>query len=150
MTQIDQIKNYTLEEFLKYWLENKPFTPLVEGLNYVDILSSVTLYREYPFQVELFIAKPNIIIPPHNHPNVDSYEVWVSGDIDFMRKDRWYNHPHQKDYGIRVKHDTIHAAKTGPIGGCFLSIQKWLDDVPPGFIGNNWNDNKHNTRYVSE
>ena len=142
------ILNFSLEEFVEYWMKEKPFTPLVEGLNYVDNVSGVTLYRNYPFQVELFITKPNTIIPPHTHPNVDSYEVWVSGDIDFMRKGKWYNHPHENPK-IRVKHNNIHAAKTGPIGGSFLSIQKWLDDVPSGFIGNNWNDNKHNTQYVS-
>jgi len=148
MSQIDQIKDYTLEEFVEYWLREKPFTPIVDGVNHVDILSGTTLYRNYPFQVELFITKPNIVIPPHIHPNVDSFEVWVSGDIDFMRKGKWYNHPHANPK-IRVLHNNLHGAKSGPRGGSFLSIQKWLDGVDPKFIGNNWYDENENSKYVS-
>ena len=143
------ISNFSLEEFVEYWMKEKPFTPMTEGTNFVDILSGTTLYRSYPFQVELFIAKPNIVIPPHIHPNVDSYEVWVSGDIDFMRKGKWYNHPHENPK-IRVKHNNIHGAKTGNLGGSFLSIQKWLDNTHPDFIGNNWLDNNKNNKYVSD
>lgn len=143
---IDQINDYTLEQFVDYWLEHKPLTPSVEGLNFVKDTHGVTLFRQYPFQVELFIVKPYSEIVPHVHPDVDSYEVWVSGDIDFMRKNKWYYHPH-KNPKIRVKHNNIHGAKTNKIGGSFLSIQKWLNGVQPKFIGDNWLDRKDNTAY---
>jgi hypothetical protein len=39
---------------------------------------------------------------------------------------------------IRVYPHTWHGGKFGSRGGCFLSIQKWLNDVEPKFVGDDW------------
>ena len=45
-------------------------------------MTSLCIYRHEPFQVELVTVKPGTYIPPHTHPNVDSYEVALRG-IEF-------------------------------------------------------------------
>ena len=39
---------------------------------------------------------------------------------------------------IRVLPESKHDAKAGPKGGCFLSVQHWLNGVKPTSVGNDW------------
>ena len=57
-------------------------TPLHRSIHFVENLTSLCIYRDKQFQVELVTVKPNTYIPPHTHPNVDSYEVALRG-IEF-------------------------------------------------------------------
>src|SRR5262245_56163477 len=72
----------TLEEFLEWWMQTRPFKPPMEcPINVDGSLYGVVLYRDGPFQVQLFIVAPGAEIPDHVHPNVDSYEVYFSGHV---------------------------------------------------------------------
>ena len=127
-----------LENFKNWWLETRPFnTPQTNVLSHVADTYGVVLYRKKPYQVELFNVKPNSEIPAHIHPNVDSYEVFICGDINFMRDGSWQEGKILGDT-IRVYPHTWHGGKFGERGGCFLSIQKWLNDVEPKFVGDDW------------
>ena len=56
------------------------YTPSAKNaLVFIDGLYGISLYRKKPYQVELFICQPNLNIPEHTHPNVDSYEVFLYG-----------------------------------------------------------------------
>ena len=58
-------------------------------------------YRNKPFQVEIFkFTCPfgEFIIPEHHHPNVDSFEVYICGDIDFSHGGTWLSRWDRKDY----------------------------------------------------
>ena len=48
-------------------------------LLFIEGVHGITLYKKKPFQVQLFICQPNLNIPVHTHPNVDSYEVFLYG-----------------------------------------------------------------------
>lgn len=102
-----------LEAFLHFWMVNKPIIPPeTTPTNHNGSLSGCVLYRDGQYQVQLFIVKPNSEIPPHIHPNVDSYEVYLSGDINFMCNDKWFD---QNKFGsyIRVKENSYHGGKFG-------------------------------------
>lgn len=127
-----------LEDFKNWWLKLRPFnTPQTNILSHVADTYGVVLYRQKPYQVELFNVKPNSEIKLHIHPNVDSYEVFIGGDIDFVCDGVW-----QKvgpiGESIRVYPHAWHGGKFGKRGGCFLSIQKWLNNVDPKFVGDDW------------
>jgi quercetin dioxygenase-like cupin family protein len=134
-----------LNAFLNWWISNKPFnTPNDSPTNANGTLSGVVLYRQDQYQVQLFNVQPNCVIEPHIHPNVDSFEVFVGGDIVFINDN--VEHPRTKLFDvIRVKPTSWHGGKFGERGGCFLSVQKWLNGVPPTSVGNDWKDKSGNT-----
>ena len=39
---------------------------------------------------------------------------------------------------VRVLPESEHSAKAGPEGGCFLSVQQWLNGVEPSAVGMDW------------
>ena len=55
------------------------YTPFRNPLLFVEKVTSVVLYRKDNFQVELIICQPNTVIPEHEHPDVDSYELFLYG-----------------------------------------------------------------------
>ena len=69
--------NDELTDFLEWYLDEgvSPYVPLNRSLHFVEGLTSLCIYRHGQFQVELVTVTPNTYIPPHTHPNVDSYEV---------------------------------------------------------------------------
>ena len=137
----------TLEGFKDWWLTHRPMnTPLDKGLVFVADTHGVVLYKHNQFQVELFIVKPNSEIKPHVHPNVDSFEVFMSGDINFMCDDKWYE-LNKIGSSIRVKPNSYHGGLFGPAGGSFLSIQHWLNEIEPKFVGDDWEDKEGNASY---
>jgi quercetin dioxygenase-like cupin family protein len=136
-----------LEQFKLWWMAKRPInTPQLNALSHVAETHGVVLYRQKPYQVELFNVKPNSEIPQHIHPNVDSYEVYLSGDVSFFCIDKWHD---QSVLGgsIRVKPNSYHGGKFGERGGCFFSIQKWLNDTEPKFVGDDWADKDSNLSY---
>jgi hypothetical protein len=74
----DELSNFA------YWYltsgeVDKFFTPIKNGLLFIEGVSGIVLYRNEQFQVELFICQPNLFIPEHTHPDVDSYECFLYG-----------------------------------------------------------------------
>lgn len=137
-----------LEEFKDWWLATRMMnTPKDSSLNYVADTHGVVLYRHNEYQVEMFLVKPNSEIVPHIHPNVDSFEVFVSGDINFMCDDKWHDQ-NIISTDIRIKPNSWHGGLFGKQGGCFLSVQKWLNGVPPSFVGNDWHDKDNKASYA--
>lgn len=141
-----------LEEFLNWWLDTREFKPPkdtpVDFGN--DRYSGAILYRDGQFQVQLLTVKPISVIPEHIHPNIDSYEVYISGDIVFSLEG-------EKSKGmepfesIRVKPSNWHGGTFGDTGGCFLSVQHWLNDVKPTSVGYDWHDKEgHESSVVTE
>ena len=135
-----------LTAFLHWWLEKRPInTPNDNPLSFGGQICGVVLYRQDNYQVQLFIGQPNSVGDPHIHPNVDSYEVFIGGDINFMCDGVW-----EQLKGIggfqRVTPGSWHGGTSGERGGCFLSVQKWLNGVPPTCIGNDWHDEKGNIK----
>jgi hypothetical protein len=124
--------------------------PALNSIHFMDDLTAVTLFRKDDFQVELVICKPNSEIPDHIHPNVDSFEVYISGSIMFRHQKElkvpkeiadsitWDGFSESRGMRIRVKPDDWHGATIGESGGCFLSIQQWLNNIKPTTVGHDW------------
>ena len=134
-----------LTAFKQWWERTRPFnTPEETPVICAGVIYGVVLYRQAPYQVQLFIMPPNSHIEDHIHPNVDSYEVFIGGDIAFRCNGQEYV---QNTLGaaIRVFPESWHGGTFGERGGCFLSIQKWLNNVSPTSVGHDWLDVSNNT-----
>jgi hypothetical protein len=144
-----------LEAFKNWWLQNRVInTPADAKLNHYNGVLGVVLFRQEPYQVQLFITPPNFVIEPHIHPDVDSYEVFVSGNIEFMCDGRWLidrkDGSNRLGEHFRVSPQSWHGGNFGAEGGCFLSIQKWLNNVKPSSVGANWHDKQNNTAVTAQ
>jgi len=110
----------------------------------IGAVDASRLLREGAFQVQLFSVPANYVIPAHTHPNVDSFEVYIEGQIKFSHRGRFvFNAAETVASGkntsyywrmLRVKPDDIHGAVVGPRGARFLSIQHWLNGVDPDCV----------------
>jgi hypothetical protein len=153
----------SLRQFAK-WFLSQPFRSLrpPQGAMYRfdtegGTVQSIVLYRQAPFQVELFCGIPGDIesVPEHSHPNVDSIEYVLGGNIDFSvcgknieDEDRVNGTSEDGSSllcGLRmhVRPGAAHAAIVGPAGGLFLSIQKWREGLNPTSVGFDWEGPAH-------
>jgi hypothetical protein len=137
-----------LTGFKDWWLANRPLNTPSDSLTFFRETHGIALYRQPPYQVEMFIVRPNSSIEPHIHPNVDSYEVYMGGDINFMCEGNWFG-DNILGAEIRVLPSSWHGGKFGERGGCFLSVQKWLNGIDPKFVGNDWHDSDNHTTYAN-
>ena len=134
-----------LAGFLEWWMNNRPInTPQENSITQAGAIYGVVLYRQAPYQVQLFIMPPYSSIEDHIHPNVDSYEVYLGGDIDFRFDGEMYT-PEALGTHIRVHPNCWHGGLFGPRGGSFLSVQKWLNGKEPTTVGDDWHDVNNNT-----
>lgn len=127
-----------LHQFLLYWLKNRDFSPPVDDVvtHFHGKASGSVLYRKGSFQVQLFTVAPNVEIPDHIHPNMDSYEVHVGGDIAFRLNGSYELEQMPGLAGVtRVLPNAFHGGSFGKRGGLFLSVQHWLNGVAPSSAG---------------
>lgn len=112
-------------------------------------VSSVVLYRDGRFQVELIMFAPGSSIPEHRHDSIDSCEVLVSGEIDLFVDGRQvaYQGREPRPDGVArdalkwvpIPHDAYHGGRASSHGGCFLSVQMWRG-MDPSHVGLEWQD----------
>jgi hypothetical protein len=138
-----------LVKFKDWWTKTRPFVvPYNHCVVFDNNIRGAVLYRAECWQVQLFILDPNTVIPEHQHPNVDSFELYLGGDIEFTIDGKCFT---PRDAGpsakgtseffaqfIRVTPTTWHGASSGPQGGSFISIQQWLNEVKPTNVGDDW------------
>jgi hypothetical protein len=129
-----------LTAFLHFWLLMKPLMPPMEdSLDFSGNLSGIVIYRSGQYQVQLFIIAPDAVIKPHCHPNVDSYEVTVCGEVAFEVNGFRHEDRALWDH-VRVLPTDEHTAYVGKGGGAFISVQKWLNGIKPTSVGWDWHD----------
>jgi hypothetical protein len=150
-----------LAEFAK-WFMSQPMLhvrPPMFGVHDFGDLLALTLYREGAFQVELFLIRPQgagfSLHGEHRHPNVDSFEVGLCGEIYFSLNGKQLMADSvvetvQSDGGWalcgvpqRILPTDLHTARCGKDGGSFLSIQQWLNGVTPTSVGLDWEGPPH-------
>lgn len=143
----------SLQEFFAWWVANAVaiMQAPIDGITYVGNGPALVVFREPPFQVQLFICLPLTDIPEHTHPNVESFEINVSGDVHFkvegldvfparvMRDERYDGSGVSRTWGYatHVGAGVKHSASIGHRGGSFLSVQKWLQGAPTS-VDNDW------------
>lgn len=154
----------TLAQFAR-WVLAQPLGSLRPPMNATyqyrtggGVVSSVVLHRDGEFQAELFSSVPTEPVgffPEHRHPNVDSIEVYLSGQIGFTIRGRRLVTDEQlstpaedgtsRAHGsiVRIRPTDYHGATVGPLGGSFLSIQRWLNGIQPTSIGLDWEGPQH-------
>jgi quercetin dioxygenase-like cupin family protein len=134
-----------LGAFTQWWLTTRALAPPAdEFFRRVGCGTALVLYRQPPFQVQLFLVDPNGEVSDHIHPNVDSVEVYVTGDVYFRQNGKQLlteeiiRQHHPVGQTIRVPPTDWHGATIGPRGGAFLSIQHWLNGIPPTSVDLDW------------
>ena len=143
-----------LDTFLAWFLNHGTVlgrVPLFDAVSKIESVTRVVWYRQPPFQVELFIVPPGCIIPEHTHPNVDSYEVYIGGQIRFSHSGKFVvaeadiAKPTENGASplrgqiIRVRPEDPHGGTFGLGGGVFFSVQHWLHGVEPHSVANDYN-----------
>ena len=84
-----------LERFCDWFLKNMPVigaVPFAGAVSKIQDVTSILLFRMDQFQVQMFAVPEGTIIPEHTHPNVDSIEVYVGGNIHFSHGGK-YSYP---------------------------------------------------------
>lgn len=135
-----------LEEFARWYVDAKhPLKiPFHDPIYVTDVSISLILYRAGPWQVELYLVKPNAKVPEHSHPTMDSIEYFWAGDFALDVGDEETVRTLQEALNaeaftggsalfgqwVRTNAETKHSGVSGPRGGAFLSMQKWLNGKP--------------------
>jgi quercetin dioxygenase-like cupin family protein len=142
-----------LTGFMRWYFEecpNKFQVPFDNPLLFIEGHTACTLFRHGAYQVELVYMQPDTVTYDHNHPDVDSYVVYLYGtNFRFKGKEvlsKQEGHYVEKNgkasaymRKIRLKPNTVHGAESGPNGACFFSVQKWLSGKAGESIANSWN-----------
>ena len=141
--------NDDLKEFKNWYLVvSRTTVPYNNPIMFIDGISGVTIYRKEQFQVQLFICEPNVIIKEHSHPNIDSYEMFLWG-MEFTHKGKTIinkqmalleknNMPRCSNWTLRIKQNELHGGQSSNKGGAFISIQKWLNNIKPSHVSEDW------------
>lgn len=146
----------TLEQFLEYFL-SRPigFVTMAQFSGEVRVhekVTTYTLFRFPPFQVELVLLNPETEWPgEHRHPNVDTVEVDLNNAVVFtkngeVRSNPDFTVPVEISPGlvvscncVRLLPTDLHGiSKVSEKGAAILSVQKWLNDLHPTSIGLDW------------
>ncbi len=144
-----------LEKFCDSFLKQAPVigaVPFAGAVSMIENVTSILLYRQDPFQVQMFAAPAGTVIPEHTHPNVDNIQVYVGGNIRFSHSGKYLyaeeelfamdtplGLANRRGFSIRVLPNDIHGAVFGEGGGVFLSVQQWLNGVKPHCVGADYN-----------
>lgn len=99
---------------------------------------STVIHREGQYQTELFMIPFKIQkVEFHSHPNVDTYEMYVSGDFTLSKDGVPHPGAYCSELGkrpiLKVFHNNIHGGEVRS-GACFLSFQHWLNGVKPSSV----------------
>ncbi len=129
----------TLDEYFTH-IMSTPFMMLnapVDGMHMYSRTTGVVLHRDGQFQTELFLVPFGVEkIEFHIHPNVDSYELPLSGEFTLESNKIGYPSGDTiKDtlfdrYYVNIPHNHVHGAAIQK-GAAFLSFQYWLNGVKP-------------------
>jgi|HubBroStandDraft_1064217.scaffolds.fasta_scaffold32872_5 hypothetical protein len=148
----------TLEEFTAWWLRESPMLPPVGAYNVVNGNVGLTLYRDGPFQVQLWTFPPRAEIVDHKHPDVDTILVRVAGRFRLRRNGRviplresgraeWRG---LKTWTDIIAAEDLHGVTVGPTGGAFLSITERKDGRAPESVHLVWEGAPLDERHAAD
>lgn len=134
----------SLRQFTNWWWRNN--RPLLQPENRMKVCDGsveTVLFRKGPFQVERIFLYAGVPVPPHTHPNVDTYETHLMGSGNAWIEDVKLKYSlegdtrHPKYRRLLIKAGQSHwgIADTDVEA---LSFQEWLNGVPPTFITDDW------------
>ena len=145
-----QIDNPELAQFTKRFLTGRInwwAVPRANAITNFGNIISFVIYRKDQFQVELFIIPhaPSYFTS-HRHPDVDVVEFGLSGyNMLYINGKQVYSTDDIAQWlSDELSTVPIHIAPTDYHSGtgimpyAFLSIQHWLNKIPPTSVGLNW------------
>jgi hypothetical protein len=121
----------TLEEFVEWWMDSRmPWMIPEDSEVYItDNASSIILFRQDRYQVELYINFPLAIAPLHGHPGMEL----ITMQIGRMNPIRWAYAGKKLISG--KKHNANFGSKKGTV---FLTFEKWEPGIPMTSASVNW------------
>ena len=109
--------------------------------------------------MQMWTCAPNSVIPEHSHPGVDNIQIYLWGQVYLTHNGQPVISDEQmveKDglsaaytSSIRILPGDTHGASIGPMGGAFLTIQRWLDGNPKS-VATAWSGDPLNDEHVRE
>jgi quercetin dioxygenase-like cupin family protein len=121
--------------------------PPMDAATVLPGLTVLTLVRRPPFQLEVVVLAPNVAVPMHGHPDVESCEIGFAGDLELsvdgspaviFRGARRDGISRLLGRYVYIPAGAMHGGRTGPLGASFLTAQRWLNGVQPVCVVNNW------------
>jgi quercetin dioxygenase-like cupin family protein len=126
--------NAELRAFARRYMRGEvPQRVPVDAVRMLVNSTEVVLHRDGQFQVELITLRKGCTVPPHVHPNIDTYEIALSGSGTATVG----AHTHGGKSIVAIKAGVLHSAAIGSTDTAFLSIQQW-HGVAPTFITDDW------------
>jgi hypothetical protein len=123
---------------------NEVFTaPAISTMGFGNFTGWVTA-RSGNLQAEIIHVPAFEVLPLHSHPNVDSIDLYVAGDVDLTISGVRIAHGYPRarrmrllrELGLRIARDALHGGQALEQGFTFVSCQRWL--VAPAHIGLDW------------
>lgn len=96
------------------------------------------VHRQGNLQTELVMIDPGTVIPLHAHPNADSVDLLVRGNVSSFEVSGQKLARFVLGMGLRIPAGEPHggSAQADDIGVWFLSCQRWR--IPPNHIALDW------------
>ena len=71
----------SLEEFIEWYMNAKMpmIVPWDAKVMRTDDATAISIFRHYPYQVELYLIHPNQTIPVHSHPDMEVITMVLGG-----------------------------------------------------------------------
>lgn len=141
MTKI--IRNPALRAFTRWYMGHAGVLLKIPPDNAFRMLENSTefvIYRDGQVQVELIFIREGTEVPPHRHPNVETYEIPIHGEGARARVEgKLHSHKagERRHPVIPLAFGAVHKATTGN-GLALISIQNWRGGVKPTFITDDW------------
>ena len=122
----------SIREFARqYVAKDYPHNPqLMRRVYLTDVSTSVLVWDEGDYLVELYFMHPLVTIVPHSHP-FENLAVHYSGKILGKREGvigQWLTDKDRGSFGYSLKQGDWHAFQTGDTGAVLYNISRW-DDV---------------------
>jgi hypothetical protein len=108
------------------------------------------LHRDGAYQAELFTfvaTRYGGSFAEHRHPDVDSVELYLSGEIEFnvVRRGHSVTYEGRRNAPLWINAEDFHGGWIGPAGAAFVSLQRWRTGTAASSIGHNWIGDPHGT-----
>lgn len=134
-TSIRQFTNW-------WWRSGQPFAVPNDAVKRCEGSHEFVMYRCGRFQVEQVTLFPGYAVPPHSHPNVETYECHLVGGghavVGGVRLPEYPSEDHHpKHRRIYIPAGIVHSG-WAYVTNVALSFQRWHNDVPPTFITDDW------------
>lgn len=109
-----------------------PMNPsLMTNVFYTDVSTSVLVWEEGQFLVEMYLMHPNAIVVEHSHP-FENCILFVNGAMKGEREgalgeSRWLTEADRGLIGMLLPPGQWHKFQVGANGCVFFNVSKWYD-----------------------